>query len=406
MPAQDAALRSPAARPRRLLHVGVGNLFGGVESVLINFANCRALCPELDVEFAVCYSGRLEDELRASGAAVHRLAPARFSRPWTLLKPRRALAELLRTERFDAVACHMPWTQLVFGSTVRRCGPAYIAYLHGPASNHWLERFAGRTQPDLIVAPSEYTLQSFRPLFRDRRAAGRRELVVHNPIPLKLLEAPSLSPARRDDIRRSLGASADDVVVLTACRFEPWKGIDVVVEALAQLADLPNWKLWIAGGVQKPDEAEYRAAIERLGRERGIADRIALLGQRADVPELMAAADIYSQGNRGPEGFSMSFVEACYLGKPIVTTALGGTPELLDTSTGAVLPAGDLAGFAQALRLLISEPARRAASGRAARERATEKCDPAGQVRRFAEAIDKMTTARPLAARSTPQEVS
>ena len=64
------------------------------------------------------------------------------------------------------------------------------------------------------------------------------------------------------------------------------------------------------------------------------------LGQRRDVPELLAAADIYCQPNVGAEPFGIVFVEALYTGLPVVTTALGGALEIIDASCGVLVPPG------------------------------------------------------------------
>ena len=74
----------------RVLHVSAGNLYGGLETVLVTLARCRALNPGLECEFALCFAGRAEDELRAAGATVHRLGEVRVRWPFSLHRGRRA----------------------------------------------------------------------------------------------------------------------------------------------------------------------------------------------------------------------------------------------------------------------------------------------------------------------------
>src|SRR5437879_1819269 len=103
----------------RLLHVHSGNLYGGVETLLVTLARYHKLCPLLESEFALCFDGRLASEFRQVGAPLHRLREVRARRPWLVMRARRRLRELLRKKRYDAVACHMPWAQAVFGPVVR-----------------------------------------------------------------------------------------------------------------------------------------------------------------------------------------------------------------------------------------------------------------------------------------------
>ena len=72
----------------------------------------------------------------------------------------------------------------------------------------------------------------------------------------------------------------------------------------------------------------------------GIADRVRFVGQRADVPQLMAAADIFCQPTRAPEPFGLVFVEALSQSLPVVTFAMGGPAEIVDETCGVLLPPG------------------------------------------------------------------
>ena len=155
-------------------------------------------------------------------------------------------------------------------------------------------------------------------------------------------------------------------MILQASRIEAWKGPDRTLHALARLRDIPGWRLWMAGGPQRHEERALYENLKRIAEEAGIGERVAFLGQRSDVPALMRAADIYCQGNRGPEGFSLAFLEAGFCGLPIVTTDLGGAAEIVDASTGILVPPGeDVTALSEALRSLITDADRRAALRRA-----------------------------------------
>src|SRR5688572_22783452 len=103
----------------RVLHVYAGNLYGGIETYLVTLAKFRAQCPEMEPEFALCFRGRLWDELKTAGAVVHDLGPVRFSRPWTLLRARRRLRQVLRSKYYGAAVTHACWPHAAFAPVVR-----------------------------------------------------------------------------------------------------------------------------------------------------------------------------------------------------------------------------------------------------------------------------------------------
>jgi glycosyltransferase involved in cell wall biosynthesis len=329
-------------------------------------------------EFATCFPGRLRDELTAAGVPVHDLGPVRVGRPWTVLTARRRLDRLLAGGGYTAAACHMAWAVGLFGGRVERAGLPLAAYFHGPRDGGWPERLAARRRPALVVAPSRHSLSDWQPLY----PAAQGE-VLNYPLPAALADRPQLTAAERYDLRGRLGAEPGDVVLLMASRIEDWKGPDLVLKALDRLAGVPNWRFWLAGAPQRPHEHALYDECRRLAARLG--DRVSLLGQRADVPALLQAADIYTQGNRGPEGFSLSFLEAQASGRPVVTTDLGGAGEMVTADTGRLVPAGDdPAPLAAALGELIADPALRQRLGESAARRAAELCDPARQLGRLA----------------------
>jgi glycosyltransferase involved in cell wall biosynthesis len=362
----------------RLLHLYAGNLYGGIETFLVTLARSRGLCPEMQPAFALCFEGRLSKELRATGAPVYALGPCRLSRPWTVWQVRRQLRRLLADFRPHAAVCHSCWPHAVFGPVLRagRVPLIYAAHdIH--RGRHWLERLAGWTRPDLILANSETTRAAVPSVF-DAAAP----CVIHYPV----VAAPDVGDVRQE-VRREFGTAAHETVIIQFCRLEPWKGHALLLEALGRLVDEPGWVCWVAGGSQRPHERRYLDELRMTAIALGIADRVRFVGQRDDVPRLLAAADVHCQPNTGPEPFGIAFVEALAAGLPVVTTALGGALEIVDSSCGILVPPGDVARLASALRTLIEAPDRRQALGAAGPSRAVELCDPARQLRRLYELL-------------------
>jgi glycosyltransferase involved in cell wall biosynthesis len=373
----------------RVLHVSAGNLYGGLETVLMTLARCRALSTELECEFAVCFAGRAEDELRAAGATVHRLGEVRVRWPLSVLRARRALRSLIEQRAFDTVICHSPWTQAIFGPVVRQGGTASIFWLHDVVTGrHWLERWAARIEPDGAICTSRFTAASL-PLIYSRVPCE----VVYCPV----APAPGVSQAERAAVRAELGAAPEAIVVIQVSRMEKWKGHRLHLNALARLAGVngvPEWTCWIVGGAQRAQEVRYLEALRAEAAALGIGPRVNFLGQRGDIARLLAAADIHCQPNTGPEPFGITFIEALYAGLPVVTTAIGGALEIVDGSCGILVEPDDPAALAAALGRLIEDRALRARLGAAGPARAAALCAPRAQMQALARALTKLRSGR------------
>jgi glycosyltransferase involved in cell wall biosynthesis len=361
----------------RVLHVYAGNLYGGVEAMLATIARERIAAPAMVPGFALAYDGRLAGELRALGAEVEVVGGARLGRPWSIPAARRRMRDAMRRSRPDVVVCHSAWSHGIFGPCARQVGVRLAFWLHDAPSGGWAERLARRTRPDVAVCTSAWVSARLASLFPALTAA-----VVHPPVP-----APAAAPGERAAVRAELDTATDAVVVMQASRMERWKGHEVHLRALAALADDPRWVCWLAGGAQRPAERRHRDRMHALARALGIAPRVRWLGERTDVPRLLAGADVLCQPNLGPEPFGMSYVEAMYAGVPVIAAATGGALEVVDDTCGIRVPAGDVPATAAALRVLLGDADVRARMSAAGPARARALCDPAAQLRRLHAAV-------------------
>jgi len=366
---------TPAVRnrpPVRVLHLHAGNLYGGVETLLFTLANLRHLCPGLESHFGLCYEGRLSDELHSSGVPLHDLGRVRISQPWTVWRARRRLRELLGRERYDAVICHQHWPLVVFGRTARAAGQKVILWAHNyHTGRNWLERQAQRISPDLLIADSAFVGGTMSHLY-----PGVPAPVVYYPLPL--VDAPD-APRWRSAVREKLGVDDATTVIVQVSRCEIRKGHLLHMEALSRLKSR-NWVSWIVGGPQNPTEQKYFDQVRGAAEQLGIGDRVRFLGQRSDVAQLLAGADIFCQPNHGPEPFGIVYVEALWAGLPVVTTAMGGALEIVDESCGLLSEPGNSDSLAAALDRLIESAEMRSELGRAGPARARRLCDPAAQM--------------------------
>jgi glycosyltransferase involved in cell wall biosynthesis len=368
-----------SSKPLRVLHVHAGNIYGGIESMLLTYVRQGALCPEMQNSFALCFAGRFSVELESHGAVVHQLGQVRVRQPLSVRRARNKLLGILRSGTFDVVVTHSSWSQAIFGRTVRLANVPLVLYLHAPLNGrHWLERLAQRNLPDLVLCNSAFTAASV-----ERHYPQAPRAVLHCAV------SPPANESRQDahELRAALDTSDEATVIVQVSRMEAWKGHSLHFEALSRLLDLPNWVCWIVGGTQQPSEEKYFAELRGMASRLKIASRIRFLGERADVTRLLAAADIYCQPNTGAEPFGLSFIEALHARLPIVTTALGGALEIADESCSLIASPGDVSGLEAKLRELIQNPLLRTRLGEAGPARARALCDPHARLGEFCAAL-------------------
>jgi glycosyltransferase involved in cell wall biosynthesis len=156
--------------------------------------------------------------------------------------------------------------------------------------------------------------------------------------------------------------------VACIARFHPVKDHAMLLRAFGRIAaELPDVDLVLAG------DGELRATLEQQARDLGLASRVLFLGVRDDVPDLLRATDVFALTSVS-EGASITLLEAMASGVPSVVTGVGGNVELVrDGQDGLLVPRGDDAAAASALRAILSDPARAAALGASARQRALDR---------------------------------
>jgi len=367
----------------KVLHVYAGNLFGGIESMLLALAGVPDSQSGLQHAFALCFDERLATELRALDQPAHLLGPVRMSRPVSAHTARRRFDEVLGAG-FDAVICHAPWAQAIFGGVARRRGVPVVFWAHDRMTGrHWTERLARLVPPDLLICNSAFTQTTRAALYPTVRS-----VVVH---PAARFTDPS---RERRYLRMSLDTAHDAVVIVQASRCEPWKGHRLLLEALAMMRDVPGWTCWVVGGPQRPHEAAYVAELRETAARTGIDDRVRWLGHRPDVATLLAAADVYCQPNLEPEPFGLAFVEALAAGLPVVSVRQGGVCEIVDETCGVLTPPGDVTALAQTLTQLVTQTDRRRALGAAGPARRRAVADPLTQAQRLRETLQPLIASR------------
>jgi len=162
------------------------------------------------------------------------------------------------------------------------------------------------------------------------------------------------------------GIPGGAVVVAFAGGIRPLKGVDVLLRSALRLAPDSSIHYLLAGQVRD-------RRVARLARDRRIADRVHLLGFRADAKKLVGACSVFVMPSVRREGLPRAVIEAMSQGVPAIVSDVGGLPEIvIDRDCGLVVPAGDAQALADAIRTLADDLALRDKYGGKARARIAE----------------------------------
>jgi glycosyltransferase involved in cell wall biosynthesis len=223
-----------------------------------------------------------------------------------------------------------------------RRGPRHVVTLHNAILADGLRaRITGWCIGRLAVRPADAVLGASADLVRRARELGARQAELV-PVPAPPLPEPTRSPA---EVRAELGAPADEFLLLAVGRIAPQKSLPLLLDAVAELRDLPL-RLVIAG--QGPDRAALAARIEDEKLP------VTLLGHRADIADLLAAADALVLSSRW-EARALVVQEALRAAVPVVATAVGGIPDLV-ADAARLVPWNDAPALAAAIRDVLTDP--------------------------------------------------
>lgn len=340
-----------------VIHVDGEDVRGNERQALLIATGLRARGH--DVAVSCRARGPVRDALQAAGVRTTGIRPRGDADPLNGL----AFTAWLRRERPDAILL-TSWKRFFGASLAARAAgvPRIVFRLGGPqeipprGASAWKKRRAFRRQIDVVVANSpdiRRIVGEMAPFF-----PADRVHVVLNAVP------PAAAPA---ELRREIGAAADEAVLLSVGTLAAHKRFHVLLEAFAALP--PGARLAIAG--DGPLRGELRDAAARLG----IGARVHLLGARGDVPGLMAAADAFVLASRR-DSLPNAMLEAMAAGLPTVAADFMGARSALEARAGRpaagwVVPvdqaeplAAALAEVVAGIRARAPEVAARAAEAR------------------------------------------
>jgi glycosyltransferase involved in cell wall biosynthesis len=263
----------------------------------------------------------------------------------------RALARRLGEARIQAIHTHMSSAHF-HGALLRAFwGVPTVGAAHARHFQpHWLFN-------DRVIAPSRSTAAYH--LKVNHVAPGKMRVIPNFIDPAAY---PEVTPARRAAARRRLGLEPGVIAIGSVADITQGKRPSDLVLAARPLLQA-GARLLIAGAeLDAAEAARTRAAAQGLD--------VALLGRRTDVPELLAAFDIFALASEREEA-PVAILEAMAAGLPVVAVRTGGIPEMVaEGATGFLVAARDTAAMAERLRRLAADPGLRSGMGAAGRARA------------------------------------
>jgi glycosyltransferase involved in cell wall biosynthesis len=256
------------------------------------------------------------------------------------------------------------FTMAVYGSAAARLsGLRHIVTMHGehPAMRTLKRRVALRWAvrgSHAVVAVSHATKRELGTVLG---GLSRSIRVIHNGV----VERPGNAAPVRAELRLEPG----ELLIVAVGNLEPWKAHIVLLRALKQLLDEGlnvRWRVVIAGG----RGGSERERLDGFIREHDLTKRVHLLLHRSDVPDLLAAAEVFCMPSLR-EGLPLALLEAMFSSTAIIASSTSGIPEALTADREALLvPPGDQDALARGLRRLLTSPDERVRLAAAARRRA------------------------------------
>jgi glycosyltransferase involved in cell wall biosynthesis len=231
---------------------------------------------------------------------------------------------------------------------------------------------------DTVITVSDYVA---RRLIRTGGAPPKRIRRIWNGLSVRPI------PSVTGRLRALLGVDSDRTLVVCSCRADVVKGVAHLLRAFdAALKSLPAAStrpvlIYIGDGPQHKELEGIRDSLHSR-------DDIFFLGYRADAADLLAEADICVVPSVWQDAFPLGVMEAMAAGKPVIATAVGGIPEMIeDGVTGLLVPPADEQALATALTRLVAKPDFSKKLGRSAQQRVAERFRPEEQLDAITEVV-------------------
>ncbi len=269
------------------------------------------------------------------------------------------MARWLREHRIDLLHCNQTRAALQGGLGARRAGvPVVWNVLLRERLPGWVTRLAERWS-DRIVAIARDALDDFA------GAAALKERCAFVP---NGVEVERFSPeVDGSAVRAEFGLEPGEPLILSVGVLSARKGHDLLIKAAPRiLSAVPRARIVIAGEPPEGRDEGYARELEELCAAVGVGESVCLAGRREDIPQLLAACDVFVLASR-QEGSPAAVLEAMATARPVVVTPAAAAA-VEDGEFGWVVALEEAGALAEAVVSVLADPARAKEMGRAARE--------------------------------------
>jgi glycosyltransferase involved in cell wall biosynthesis len=329
--------------------------------------------------------GALLERARESDVTVVSLGLGGLKSPRALATVIR-LARVMRTARIDIAHNYLERANVVGALAARAARvPVVLTSKRGCHERRGLA-LAGARLSNRLADCVTTNADAVRAFVHDNESCPLEKMVV---IPSGV-ETDRFTPLAPGDYKARIGVASDRLVVGTVTRQRVRKGVEEFLRAMAVVRErLPAACAVVVG------EVDLDEPLAALVRALGLDGHLHLLGRRSDMPEVLAALDLFVLSSHD-EGMSNAVLEAMAMEKPVVATDVGGTPEAVQAGrTGLLVPAKDPTALAHAIVQLLTTPARaRAAMGERARAAVVERFSARAMVRQMEDLYARLLHAR------------
>lgn len=348
-----------------VLHLITRFFRGGSEVTTVNTLDALAeAATDYDLRLGVgaFYDDDHLKEVESTGVETTVFRSIRHYNPFAAVVAVFAVAWYLHREEIDIVHTHSTEAGVIGRFAAALAGtPVVVHEIHGdPVTEdrsrllntfvRWMERISTKVA-DTVVVKSDHIRQTY--LDRGIGTPEQYELIYHG---VDIENHRAATPERE----------SDRPVFIFAGRLTEGKGILDLFDAVTDLAETHDFELLLAG------DGDLEETLERAVADRGLSDRVHLLGYRDDLSELLAASDVLVLPSYR-EGTPRVITEAKATGVPSISTRIAGIPEqVADGETGFLIEPGDVDALRDRMATMIEEPERRERMGEAASEAVAE----------------------------------
>lgn len=377
---------TPNLQPFRILQTCFSRSWGGLELQALEVSKHLQQRGH-SVVLACCSNSRLAGEAVHQGVETITFDLSGYFHPSIVWK----LSRLLRHRHINIIHCQLSKDIATIVPAMKLSGeniPMVLSKRVGSyiGKKDLFHRFT-YAHVSMVLAISDVI---HRNVLETTPVPPKRVITLHDAIDAEQF---SLQRVDRQSVRRKLGIADNTILIGFVGRFSPGKGHEEFIEAAGMLRQKHTNIQFLVVGEASYGEEEYEQTIKAICEAKGLQDLVRFTGYRKDIPEVMAAFDIFAFPSHA-ESFGVVLIEAMAMERPVVSTNCDGVLDIVvDGKTGIYVHPRNSKELADALSSLIENPALRTTMGKAGRKRVEELFDQKKQIHQIEKIYSSLLSA-------------